>query len=168
MIRTAKATDIPALISFMQMSYERTHYAIERNVQIDVAEAKKVFLTAVLRHGRDGLGACWFQLSEHNGIVTGFILGTMARVYVVGNKLMASDLFWNVNELAAPTDAMALLTSMIAWAKRTVDCVEVRCGATAIIGDPELAGRALMVAGLKPYGGIYRMEIERTQLCQAS
>jgi len=167
-IRNGKATDIPALIAFMQMGYERTHYARERNVHIDVAEAKKLFAVAAMRHGHLSLGATWFQVAETNGIITGLILGSLARVYVIGNKLMASDLFWTVNELAEPSDAMALMAGMIEWAKRSPECVEIRCGTTAIMGDPAKAGVLLRRAGMSPYGSIYRMEIGRGELCLAS
>ncbi|WP_395451205.1 hypothetical protein ACHMW7_16265 [Aminobacter sp. UC22_36] len=72
---------------------------------------------------------------------------------------MASDLFWLTNEHADPRDAVSLMRGMVEWAKPNPQVVEIRCGTTAIMNDPEGAGKLLQHMGFKPYGNIYRMEV---------
>lgn len=161
MIRDAKAVDIPAIIELLERGYERTHYSKSGLVRIDVDEAKKLLLNAIFRHGRKSGGACWVQVSETLGQLSGLIVGNLQRVYSIGDKLVASDLFWTTNGFAEPGDALALMRGMISWAWSCPAVIEINCGATAIINnDPEMAGRLLGQLGMKRYGVLYRMERE--------
>lgn len=158
MIRDANFTDIPAIAGLLADRYRLTHYAKDGTADIDIAEAKRLLVASLHRHGHKNGGGTWVQVSETNGMITGLILGTLQRVYAIGNKLMATDLFWVVNGNADPMDAIRLMQSMIAWAKSSPHCIEVHCGTTAIINDnPEDAGKILDRLGLKKYGTIHRM-----------
>lgn len=160
MIRDAKAVDIPAIVAFLRECHARSHYA-GGPVRVDEQYTKELLVQAIFRHGHVGEGGTWGQVAEHDGKVCGLILGTLQRVYCIGDKLFASDLFWIVNDEAKPGDAMALLRGMIKWARRAPLCVEVRCGATAVVKGPQRAGRMLEAAGMKHYGQIYRLDIDR-------
>lgn len=162
MIRDARFTDIPSIVMVLQDSMARSHYASKTAGEIDVAEAKRLLVTAIQRHGHKNGGGCWVQVSETRGVVTGFILGTLARVYAVGTKLMATDLFWLATPMAEPRDAVALMRGMVAWAESCPHVVEVKCGTTNTINDDAgKAGKVLQRLGLAPYGNIYRKEIAR-------
>lgn len=159
MIRPATFTDIPAIVRLLDQAYLGTHYSKTGLAQIDVAETKRLLLSSIQRHGQKHGGACWVCVSDSGASIDGLILGTLARVYVIGNKLMASDVFWLTNEHADPRDAVALMRGMVEWAKPNDEVVEIRCGTTAIMNDPDKAGRLLQQIGFKPYGNIYRMEV---------
>lgn len=161
MIRAAQAVDIPAIIALLREGYRDTHYAFNGIAHIDVAYAKDLLLLSVFRHGEPGENATWVQVVERRGAIVGLMLATLARVYVIGNKLMASDLLFYVGSGASASDAAALAFNMIEWAKRSPQCVEIRCGTTAIHGNPERVGQMLKKFGFAPYGSIHRMEIER-------
>jgi hypothetical protein len=161
MIRDAKASDVPAIIAFLQERYRSTHYAKSGLAQIDVVFTKKLLLMAIHRHGHKTENACWVQVVDRFGRVCGLMLATLARVYVIGNRLMATDVFFVVNDTARATDAGELLQGMFEWAKRSPACVEIRCGATAVIGDPARTGKMLERFGMEPYGSLHRLEIKR-------
>jgi len=162
MIRDAKFTDIPAIVWLMQDAMARSHYANGAAGDIDVAEAKRLLVTAIQRHGHKNGGACWVQVAESNGIVTGLILGTLARVYSIGTRLYATDLFWLVSPAADPRDAAALMKGMVQWAESCPAVVEIKCGTTQTINDDAgKAGKVLQRLGMEPYGNIYRKEILR-------
>jgi hypothetical protein len=78
--------------------------------------------------------------------------GDLARVYVIGDRLMATDVLFVANGFAQPHEAGQLIKNMIQWAKRSPACIEVRCGATAVIEDPERTARLFERSGMKPYG----------------
>lgn len=161
MIRDAKAVDIPAILLLLVEFYSRSHYAKAGVAQIDVVHTKKLLLMAIHRHNHKTENACWTQVVENAGQVCGLMLATMARVYVIGDRLMATDLFLVANGFAQPHEAGLLVRNMIQWAKRSPACIEVRCGATAVIEDPERTAKLFERAGMKPYGTLHRMEFER-------
>lgn len=161
MIRDAAFADISAICLIMEDGYRKSHYARDRNCNLDIREAKRLLVQAIQRHGGQNNGACWVQVSEAGGVITGFVLGTLTRVYAVGDKLMATDMFWTAADGAAIDDAQKLMAGMIEWAKACPLVIEVKCGTTAIINDsPERAGLILKRLGMSDYGNIYRMRIK--------
>lgn len=161
MIRDAEATDIPGIISLLEDGYKKTHYAENGLAQIDVPYTKQLLLLSIVRHGQTIENSTWVQVVERKRLIVGMMLASLARVYVIGNRLMASDVLFHVNKLAAPSDAATLALNMVAWARRSPFCVEIRCGTTAVHGDPTASGKMLEKLGLKPYGNIYRLELQR-------
>lgn len=162
MIRDAKFTDIPAIVGVMQDAMARSHYAGGAIGDIDVPYTKKLLVTAIQRHGHKNGGACWVQVAETAGIITGFIVGTLDRVYAVGTRLMATDLFWLTSPNVEPMDSIALMRGMVAWAESCPQVVEIKCGATTTVNDDAMkAGKILERLGLERYGVIFRKEIVR-------
>jgi hypothetical protein len=162
-IRNANFVDVPAIVRLLQEAYDRSHYAKEQIGDIDLKEAKRLVVQCIQRHGHKTGGGCWVQVAETDGVITGLLMGTLARVYVIGNKLMATDLFWLTHPMADPRDAANLMRSFMAWARSCPDVVEIKCGTTAVIGSPEEAGVILQRLGLHEYGRIYRAAIREME-----
>jgi hypothetical protein len=160
-IRNAAFADIPAIVSLLHAAYLRTHYARSGLVEIDIPETKRLLVNGIQRHGGKNGGACFVQVSDTGGAVTGLIFGTLVRVYSIGNKLACTDLFWLTAPGAAPLDGVTLMRNMIAWARSCPHVVEMNCGATAIMNDPAEAGRLLEGLGMERYGHLHRMELTR-------
>lgn len=158
MIRPATFGDIPRLVSILEDAHARSHYA-ESSVNVDAKEAKRILVNAIQRHGTKN-GGSFVMVAETAGKVEGFILGVVARIYHVGDRLMASDLFWICTPDVDPRDPVRLMKAMIAWAKTCPGVVEVQVGSTSVVQDPEKSARILEAIGMKPYGLINRMEIE--------
>ncbi|GAA4108911.1 hypothetical protein ACFFTN_01495 [Aminobacter aganoensis] len=162
MIRPATFSDIPAIVRLLQQSYMKTHYARTGIAEIDEPEAKRLLLASIQRHGQKHGGACWVCVVDSGASIDGLILGTLTRVYSIGNRLMATDLFWLVNEHADPRDAIGLMKGMVGWAEANPAVVEVHCGTTAIIADdPAVTSRLLAQIGFKQYGLISRLELRK-------
>lgn len=161
MIRDANAVDIPAIMALLVECYGRSHYAKAGRAQIDIVHTKKLLLMAIHRHDHKTENGCWTQVIENAGQVCGLMLATLARVYVIGDRLMATDVLFVANGFAQPHEAGLLIRNMVQWAKRSPACIEVRCGATAVIEDPERTGKLFERFDMKPYGTIHRMEFER-------
>ncbi|KQT54624.1 hypothetical protein ASG43_03290 [Aureimonas sp. Leaf454] len=161
MIRPATFGDIPGIVAVLQDGHRRSHYALT-GCMIDERETKRLLVQAIQRHGSKNLGGTWAVVAETNGRVTGVLVGTLSRLYGIYDRLMASDLFWLAAEDVDPADPIRLMKSMIEWAEAAPDCIEMKCGTSAVIrADPKEAGRALERLGLKHYGEIYRMEFNR-------
>jgi hypothetical protein len=160
-IRDANFSDIPAIVALLQQGYLRSHYAGSGLVEIDTAEAKRLLVNGIQRHGGKHGGSCWVQVAVSGETVTGVIFGTLVRVYSVGTKLSCTDLFWLTSPEADARDGAALMLGMIAWARSCPHVVEMKCGTTAIIDDPAKAGKLLEGLGMQFYGNLYRMELSQ-------
>lgn len=159
-VRNARFADIPAIVGLLKRAYDKSHYAGMGIVNVDESEAKRLILTSIQRHGGKNGGATFIQIAERNSAVTGVIVGTLARVYSIGDKLMATDLFWLAEKEVDPADPARLMKNMIAWADGNKHVVEIRCGTTAVVADdPRRSGLILEHLGFQHYGEIYRKEI---------
>jgi hypothetical protein len=160
MIRPAVFADIPGIVLFLQGRFLHTHYAASGIASIDVGETKRLLMQSIQRHGGKHGGATWICVAEKDGNIEGLILGTLARIYSISDRMMATDLFWLASEKCDPRDSILLIKSMIMWAKACPGVVEIQCGTTtAIADDPTKAGKILEHLGMKHYGNIYRTEI---------
>jgi hypothetical protein len=167
-IRNAQFVDIHAMTFFLQECHARSHYAKGGLVNVDVAETKRLLGAGLGRHGHKGIGSCWLQVADNDGSIDGLMYATLARVYAIGDKLMATDLFWATSDRARPTDALTLMKNMINWAKSCPLVVEVRCGVTTVISDkPEATGRLLKTMGMQDYGAMYRLDLSGEKSCLA-
>jgi hypothetical protein len=160
MIRDAKFADTHAIVRFLLDCHARSHYAGSA-VGVDVEEAKRLVISGIGRHGHQKGGACWVQVVDNDGSIDGLMYATLARIYAIGDKLMATDLFWIVNDHAKPGEAAILMRNMVEWAKKNPLVVEVHIAASAVITDnPAATSRILRKQfGMKEYGIIHRLEL---------
>lgn len=169
MIRDAKFVDIPAMTRFLESCYARSHYAKDGIVKVDVPETKRLLGAGLGRHGHKGIGSCWLQVAENDGNIDGLMYATLHRVYAIGDKLMATDLFWAVNDHAQPMDGLTLLKNMLAWARSSPHVVEVHIAASFVMADrPQVISRLLKTVGMKEYGAIHRLDLVGEKQCPVS
>jgi hypothetical protein len=152
MIRDATFADIPSMRRVLFWCAERSVYV--GKCGFDEGEATRLLVHAIQNHGTTS----FVQVAEADGSVEALIVGIKARLYHIGTRNLASDLFWVATDAVGPRDPRRLMKSFIAWAKTQQDVVEIRCGTTAVINKPEEAGRILESLGMSRYGLIYRQE----------
>jgi hypothetical protein len=155
MIRRAKFQDIPEIFNLMVEGHARSKYR-DRDA-IDAKEAKGLLMNAIQRHGlkREG-GTCVFVTDE----VDGFILGMLDRVYIVGTKLQARDVFYYCRPSAHPQDAIGLLGEYMAWAADVPNVIEVRASVTDIIGNVEKVEALYARCGFSRVGVVMERKIK--------
>lgn len=159
MIRRAEFGDVPRLVEILSAAHARSPY--NGIVNIDIKEAKALLVNSIQRHGGQRIGSTFVEVAERYGTVEGFIVGLLQRVYHIGDRLTASDLFWIGTSAIHPRDAARLMKRMIAWAEACPGVVEIQCGATDAAADSKRTGQLLLHMGLTPFGGIYRKEVKR-------
>lgn len=157
-VRDAKFADIPAMVDLLQQQFRKSHYAREGTVRVDEKQAKGLLVQAIQRHGGKNGGSCFVQVSEHEGMIVGLIVATLDRVYAIGDRLRATDLFWVANANVPARDPEKLMRNMVQWAWSNPHVIEVVCGTTKVVsGNARRAGRILERIGMREYGLIYRM-----------
>lgn len=158
-VRPAKFSDIPRLYALLQEGYERSKY--REHGTVDEKATKALLMQTVQRHGLKTAGGTCAFVSESGGIVDGMIVGALNRVYFIGSKLMAQDVFFYTSALANPRSAGALLDAFIAWAVANENVFEIKPSATDIIGDPRRVEKLYLRKGFRQCGAIFERRIER-------
>ena len=163
MVRDAKFADIPAILDLLAMQFRLTHYHRDGTVNIDERAAKQLLTTAIQRHGKHAIGGTFVQVALTGNLICGVLVGALSRVYAIGDKLMASDLFWTSSEMVDPRDPPLLMRNFITWAFESPDVAEVRVGVTRVISeDPARISKILKRMGMVEYGLICRLQRKAT------
>lgn len=158
-VRDAKFADTPAIVHLLHEMYLKSPY-VGRD-EIDDRLARSTVMQSIQRHGLMRDGGCWVQVAEIGGDrrVVGFIIGMLDRVYHIGTKLMATDLFYYANDDADPKDAIRLLDNMIQWAESNPQVAEIKLGAVDTVGDYRRTEKLFQRRGFTQCGVIYSKEV---------
>lgn len=113
-IRPATASDAFRLVDIIVERHPETRYA--GHVDIDEDVARKMFAQAAFRHGHTNEGGTWLQVAVNGDDIEAFMFGILGRVYHVGTKLCASDVFLIGRKTASPRSLAKLLDGYIGWA----------------------------------------------------
>jgi hypothetical protein len=152
MIRPAKHGDIPAIAALFEEMYARSKY--KGRDEIDMKLCKSLAMQSIQRHGLQSAGGACVFVIDANG-VCGFVIGVLDRVYHVGRKLMASDLFYYASARAQPREAIKLYDAFLAWAASIPGVIEIKSGATDAIGDYSRVENLYRRKGLVQCGVLY-------------
>lgn len=158
-VRQATFSDVPRMRSLMEEMCARSVYA--GRTEIDKRECFAVLTNAIQRHGMKNAGGTMVMVAEAGGVVEGFIIGVIDRVYHVGVALMVTDLFFITSERAEPQDAYRMLKALIRWGEENPKVIEVRCGVTGIVGNVDDIGALYARAGMNRVGAFFEKGIAR-------
>lgn len=123
MIRPGKSIDAFAITDIVLERHPDTRYF--GHVGIDEQAARRLFAQAAQRHGGTNDGASWLMVNEVDGAVDAFILGMLTPIYVIGDKLGATDIFLLGRKSASPRTLMRLMDGYIGWAEKNPKVYEI-------------------------------------------
>ncbi len=121
--RPARSVDAFALVEILQERHPETRYA--DTVAIDEVVARKVFAHAAQRHGGQHEGATFLQVAESDERIEAFMLGELTRIYMVGDKLCATDLLLIGRKDCDPRALTPLVDAFLAWAEASPKVHEI-------------------------------------------
>lgn len=155
MIRPAKFGDIPSIFDMIVEGHSRSKYA--GRDAVDAKECKSLLMGAIQRHGLKREGGTCVLVTER---VDGFIMGILDRVYHVGTKLTAQDMFFYARATSFPQDRVGLLDAYIRWADSVPNVIEIRNGITDILGDVEKVELIYQRMGFRRCGVMVERTVE--------
>jgi hypothetical protein len=158
-VRDAKFGDTMQMAALLRRGYDRSRYAEIEGLEVDMPEAKRIITNAIQRQNGTNCGATFAQVSERAGKVEGLFIGVLDRVYHIGTKLCAHDLFFLMDEGGSPRDAERMLRNYVAWAESNPAVVLIQDGTTDAVGDWKRAGKMLVRQGFRQIGGIYERAV---------
>jgi hypothetical protein len=164
--RPARAIDAPELISILEAHYDASRYAGLGTVDRDYT--RKLLAQASCRNGHTNDGGCWFEVMEGERGIEAFILGTLQRTYMIGDKFTAQDVFFIARPDAPAGQAAKLLDHFIEWARGNPRCIEVMLTHTDVLPDSDRAGIIYRRKGAVPCGAIYRISADTGEAREAA
>lgn len=152
-IRKPTFSNIPAMLELFREMHKRSRYA--GIATLDEQLIKQSLARAMQLHCSPNDGGSWLMVVEQDGVIEGFLLGVLERLYHVARELTATDVFFYVSERAHPNAAGQLLDEFTKWADACGKVIELRFGVSDAIGDPERTGALYRRRGYRPAGLIF-------------
>ena len=160
-VRAAKFGDIQRLYALMREMHVRSIY--RDDCDVDEKEAKALLMRSIQRHGGRHDGSTFIYVAESGGVVEGFMIAVLSRLYGIGTKLMAADTHFYVSGRAHGRDAFKLIDTYTAWAESAGNVIQIDLCATDAIGEFWRTERLYLRKGFKPFGVILTKRINRTE-----
>lgn len=158
-IRKATFSDAPRMVEIMRWGYGMSALYRGRG-SIDEVETNRIMCQAIQRHGGKGEGGTWAQVAERDGRVEGFIIGLKQRVYQCAVELGVCDLWWIGTPACPAKDKIALMKSLIGWAKASPKVIEVASYPSDVLGNAAQAERILLKLGFKRSGSHFLLALD--------
>lgn len=113
MTRAGRATDIPEIEAMLREMHRASKYA----GRVDISDKVMRFTleAAVAGQNQNGPQATMVRIAEQKGAPVGFMIGTLARIYHIGDKLVAQDLWLYVRKGASAGNVLTLIDDYTAW-----------------------------------------------------
>lgn len=156
MIRTADLSDLPRLYELLCDAHENSKYA--GHVEVHDKTARGLLMHCVQRQGLNN-GSTNVKVVERDSVVEGFMIGILDRVYHIGDRLQANDMFLVCTKSAGITAASRLLDDYIEWASNNPKVYEIKLSWTDALGvDSNQIELLYAKKGFVSCGGIWGKE----------
>jgi hypothetical protein len=154
MIRAATMSDLPRLYDLLLEMQSKSKYA--GVVDVDEATAKSLLLNMVRKHGGTNNGSSCFFVIEAFGKIEGFIIGMLDRVYHIGNRLMANDIYLYCTKNAPKMGWSKLIDAYVSWALSNPKVHEIKGSWQDALGsNGEIMDKAMQRKGFRRCGMIW-------------
>lgn len=154
MIRPAAMSDLPRLHALLREQHENSKF--HPDVGIDEPTMRSILLHGVQRHGGTNNGSSCLFVEEHKNAVEGFVFGILNRVYHIGDRLAANDMFLVCTEKARTNAVNQLIDAYTEWAFENPKVSRIMLSWTDAIGTDGNKIEALYKRkGFSPVGGLW-------------
>lgn len=163
MIRPARFQDAPAIEALIRRQHARSVYANRVGIADKALENLVMGLIAGMnQHGPQGTHVA---VNEEDGKVVGFVAGVLQRIYNIGDRLGASDLFL-VNE-GRVSSSLKLVDSYIEWARSNPKVLEIGLTWTDAMPDGARAAKLYEHKGFRRNGESYVLALDTLERAAA-
>ena len=154
MIRPATPSDIPRVKELFAEMHAASKFA--GRVAISDRALHDLLLMALGNRNRPIVGGTHFSVAVRKDRVEGFMIGMLDRVYHIGTKLVAQDMFLNVTDKGFMGDFLRLIDDYVDWANGNPNVININLSWTNSLPDAERIESAYMRKGFSRAGGIYQ------------
>lgn len=153
-MRPARTFDALRIVALLEEAHASSRFADA--VGVDRDYARKLIAGLVQRHGGAHDGASLVNVIEVDGQIEAFMLGILGRVYHIGDKLVADDMFLVATDKAPKTATNRLIGAYLDWAEANPRVHEIRLSwSDALDTGPRMAS-IYERKGFTLCGSVYR------------
>lgn len=157
MIRPARHMDAFALVDILVERQKDSRYA--GRVAVDEPYARKFLSSLIQRHGGTNEGGSFVMVSEDSaGQVEAFVAGALDRIYMIGDRLGAQDVFLIGRKGCPPRALTRLFDEYVAWAASNPKVLEIGASHGDVIEGGDAFGPYFERAGFIKCGTLYRRD----------
>jgi L-amino acid N-acyltransferase YncA len=153
MIRPAKYGDVPRIVDLLKEMHAASKYA--GHVGVDHKSAHDLITQCVRRHAGQHEGATLVFVVERDGQVEGFMVGMLDRIYHIGDRLTANDLYLHTTKAAPPGSARGLFRRYMKWAADNPKVYEIASSWSDAIPGAQKVGRMYQALGFEKCGEMF-------------
>lgn len=166
MIRRATHQDVPTIAAMLREMYVSSKYAGRCSISEKTMDS--VLNSLVASQSASGPNASFLRIALQDGKPAGFIAGVLARIYLIGDRLEAQDLFFYVRDGASPRIAPQLLDQYLEWARGHRQVIEIKASWNDTMPGAERAARLFERKGLRKVGEVYEARVDGAQMAEAA
>ena len=156
-MRRGVHSDVPRLVELLQEMQQKSKFAPD--IDVDVPTARGLLQTAVQRNGGQHAGGSIVLVIEVAGQIEAFIVGILDRVYHIGNRLAANDIFLYASDKATKLAPRKLIDGYIAWALGNKKVAKIMLSWTDALGvDGDKIERLYEGRGFHRVGAIWERD----------
>lgn len=124
MIRPAKFEDIPVLAEMLREMHLASKYALRVGISEKIMD--QMLMGMIAQQGQPGPQGSYCVIAEHGGRPVGFMVGLLDRVYHIGDRLVANDVYLHVRNGARAGHSLAMIRGYVAWASANRKVIEIK------------------------------------------
>lgn len=153
-LRLAKPADIMRLVDILVEKHAASIWHGKVNVSRDVA--RRVLAAFIQRNGNTNDGgsivAVWLDRKE---VIQAFIVGVLDRVYHIGDRLCAQDVYLVATKQASPRAADKLIDAYLEWADANPFVEVIHASWTSVLPEGPRLHKFYLRKGFAQTGAIY-------------
>jgi len=155
MIRPARFGDEPVIAAMLREMHRESKYL--GIVDISEKAMERVILSMIAGQGQSGPQGTFCVVAEQGGRAAGFMAGILDRIYHIGDKLVAQDVFLHVRHGSGPRPALKLIDAYVEWARGNRKVLEVKLSWNDTLPGAKRIAPIYERKGFRRCGEIYEM-----------
>lgn len=160
-MRKATFQDAPAIMQLLRDQHTRSKYA--SRCRIAEPQLQHLVTSMIAQQGQIGpQGTCVFVCDNAAGEPVAFIAGILDRVYMIGAKLKAQDLFF-CNEGGSVKDTLQLLDGYVNWARSIRAVLEINVSWNDTMPGADRVAQLYARKGFRKSGEIFEIATDEAQ-----
>lgn len=160
MVRNAVFSDTPEIEKLIHNAHKRSKYS--GRTGINAKALTQLVLGLVAGQNQNGPGATFAVVAEDGGKIVGFMGGMLNRIYNIGDKLGATDLFL-LNEGGHLINTLSMVDEYIRWARANPKVIEIGLSWSDSITGAEGAKALYKRLGATKTGESYEIKLDVEQ-----
>ena len=160
-------TEVFDMVALLVRLHPLTRFA--GDVEVDEPYTRQLLAQTIQRNNGRHDGASFVRVCEDDaGHICGFIAGMLDRVYHIGTKLWAQDMFFTVEPKAPVRAGSLLLDAYIEWAESNPKVYEIHLSHLDALPGQAGLSRNFERRGFIRCGAVFRKTAEPAQTMEAA